>query len=582
MEYNLFKIKTSIDKISKAIISVLNLDLTIVDKDLIRIFASGKYKKKIGKKVDKSSVFSYALKKKKSFIIKEPKKHEACKKCNKRNDCEEYAEVCTPIIVNKEVIGVIGLIAFNQKQRDKIINNDKNILNFLDQMSKLIATKFIEKKSKDQLKSQADELEFILDSVDTSIISTDQDGYIIHFNKMAKETFKKVDKDINLFDYLSINKNKLKDIKSILYNQKINFNKKRYVYTVKPIYNKNELVKYIFEFEKIESIIDVVNEITGVNLKIKFKDIIGSSKKLREVKKVAKIASNSESNVLIQGESGVGKELFARSIHYESNRSNGPFIAINCAAIPERLLESELFGYKEGAFTGAKKGGKIGKFELSNNGTIFLDEIGELPLHLQSKLLRVIQHKEIMPVGSNKLIKINSRIIAATNKDLEKMVDNNEFRDDLFYRLNVIPLNIPGLKERKEDIIKLSKFFLKKYNKRLNKRIEKINPLVFDKFLDYNWKGNIRELENVIEFCVNMATGKEITNNDLPNKFNNEKEKTKLETREILSIETLEKNEISKAIKKYGKTPEGYKKAYTKLGISRATFYRKLKKYNIS
>ncbi|MGM0379918.1 MAG: sigma 54-interacting transcriptional regulator [Bacillota bacterium] len=582
MEYNLFKIKSSIDKISKAIISVLDLDLTIVDKDLVRIFASGKYKEKIGKKVDKSSVFSYALKKKKSFIIKEPKRHEACKKCSKRNDCEEYAEVCTPIIVDNEVIGVIALIAFNQKQREKIINNDKNILNFLDQMSKLIATKFIEKRSKDQLKSQADELEFILDSVETSIISIDPNGEIIHFNKMAKETFEKVDKDINLFDYLSIKKIKLQDIKSIIYNQKINFNKKRYVYTVKPIYNKNELVKYIFEFEKIESIIDVVNEITGDNLKIKFNDIIGNSKKLKDVKKVAKIASNSESNVLIQGESGVGKELFARSIHYESNRSNGPFIAINCAAIPERLLESELFGYKEGAFTGAKKGGKIGKFELSNNGTIFLDEIGELPLHLQSKLLRVIQHKEIMPVGSNKLIKINSRIIAATNKDLEKMVDNNEFRDDLFYRLNVIPLNIPSLKERKKDIIELSKFFLKKYNNKLNKRIEKIDTLVFDRFLDHNWKGNIRELENVIEFCVNMAKGKEINISDLPNKFNSENNKVKSATREILSIESLEKREILKAIKKYGKTPEGYKNAYTKLGISRATFYRKLKKYNIN
>jgi transcriptional regulator with PAS, ATPase and Fis domain len=238
-----------------------------------------------------------------------------------------------------------------------------------------------------------------------------------------------------------------------------------------------------------------------------FDSIIGKSPIFLKIKSLAKGFAKTDSTVLITGESGTGKDLFAKAIHYNSERKNGPFIRINCAAIPEQLLESELFGYNEGTFTGAIKGGKKGKFELANKGTIFLDEIGEMPLSMQAKLLVVLQEKEIEPLGSQTLFpkKIDVRIIAATNQDLHKLVADGKFRQDLYYRLNVINLNLPPLRYRKDDIPMLSKYILEKVLKRINN-----NNIAFDSeaiglMNDYNWPGNVRELENYIERSASMA-----------------------------------------------------------------------------
>ncbi len=235
-----------------------------------------------------------------------------------------------------------------------------------------------------------------------------------------------------------------------------------------------------------------------------FKDIVGDSSESNNIKSLAKKSANTNSNVLIVGESGTGKELYAHSIHNASNRRLGPFIKINCGAIPAELLESELFGYEDGAFTGAKKGGKKGKFELANGGTIFLDEIGDMPMCMQVKLLRVIQEREVEKVGSNILKKIDVRIIAATNKNLEKLVEKNKFREDLYYRLNVIRINVPSLRERKEDILLISDFLVKKVSDRLGICIKGISKEGKEYLCNYNWPGNIRELENVIERSANL------------------------------------------------------------------------------
>ena len=272
-----------------------------------------------------------------------------------------------------------------------------------------------------------------------------------------------------------------------------------------------------------------------------------------------------------------------RAVHFHSNRAKGPFIPINCAAIPEQLLESELFGYEDGAFTGARRGGKAGKFELANKGTIFLDEIGDMPIHLQTKLLRVLQEYVIEKIGGKESIPIDVRIIAATNKDLEKKVLEGEFRQDLFYRLNVIPLNIPPLRDRKDDIVILVDYLLDKCNSKLEKHINKIDDASLEVFMNYQWPGNVRELENTIEYAVNMCGSSVIRCMDLPNRLKASENILKSnENVGIIPIKDLEKREIEKALEYFGHSKQAITKAAEALELSRATLYRKLKEYGIN
>ncbi len=301
--------------------------------------------------------------------------------------------------------------------------------------------------------------------------------------------------------------------------------------------------------------------------------IKGNSKKMQTIKeKIIKI-QNSPSTVLITGETGTGKGLLAKSIHYESYRANKPFISVNCTSIPENLFESELFGYESGAFTGAKKEGKPGKFELANEGTLFLDEIGEMPLNLQSKLLSVLQDSTFERVGGIVPINVDVRIIAATNKDIHKLIEEKKFRLDLYYRLNIIPIELPALRERKEDILGIATEFLNIYNKLLNKKIASFNDEVLELFTMYDWPGNIRQLENVIEYCVNMAESEIITLNDLPSEILSFK--TEISSSKNI-VKANEYNLIIETINKYGWDVKGKTLAANELGIGLRTLYRKL------
>ncbi|HHT9153748.1 MAG TPA: sigma-54 interaction domain-containing protein, partial [Candidatus Hypogeohydataceae bacterium YC40] len=243
--------------------------------------------------------------------------------------------------------------------------------------------------------------------------------------------------------------------------------------------------------------------------------IIGKSPKMQGVYDLILTVSQTDATVLITGETGTGKELVARTIHIHSSRKGKPFVAVNCSALPESLLESELFGYEAGAFTGANKR-RIGKFEFANNGTLFFDETANMSLSIQSKLLRVLQEREFERIGGNEVIKVDVRVLAATNKDLKKEMEEGRLREDLFYRLNVFPIFLPPLRERKEDIPLLATFFLERYSKAMKKEIKEISPEVLSTMMDYNWPGNVRELENLIERAVIMARGDTITYIDLP------------------------------------------------------------------
>ena len=318
--------------------------------------------------------------------------------------------------------------------------------------------------------------------------------------------------------------------------------------------------------------------------KYTIESIIGSGEKIQWLKMIALRAAKGQSTVLVTGESGTGKELFAQAIHYASNRRHGPFIKINCASIPENLLESELFGYEEGAFTGARKGGKPGKFELANGGTIFLDEIGDMSMPMQAKLLRVLQEREVERVGGTKTSSVDVRVIAATNQDLETMMSQGTFRQDLYYRLNIIALHIPPLRERREDLPELCEALLRKVNRTLQFVVDGVSREAMELLMQYDWPGNVRELENVLERSVNlMDEVGDILPEHLPPTMRRPATKPALsnqeETKELAGImEEAEKQAIYKALETAGGNRSQAAKI---LGIHRSGFYQKLSKYQI-
>jgi two-component system response regulator AtoC len=316
-------------------------------------------------------------------------------------------------------------------------------------------------------------------------------------------------------------------------------------------------------------------------------DIIGTGKEMSEIFKTIGIVSQSKTTVLIQGESGTGKELIAKVIHNNTS-PNEPYIGVNCSAIVETLLESELFGHEKGSFTGAFAR-KLGKFELARYGTVFLDEISEMSINLQAKLLRVLQEMEFERVGGKDRVKVNARIITATNKDLKTLVKDGRFRDDLFYRLNIVSINIPPLRERRGDIAPLVDYLITKINRDLHKRILGVSDELMDIFMKYSWPGNVRELENLLVRAVVVAKGQILGRGDFPDLLEDlenkcEPEKTGgidfMETGKLLTLDEIEERYIRKVIKESGNKTKG--EICEILGISRPTFERKLEKYGIT
>ncbi len=379
---------------------------------------------------------------------------------------------------------------------------------------------------------------------------------------------------------------KYKDIKKkVLGGEKVNYEeysfnhesiKEKYIFSAYPILSeKNEILGVVVTFRLFSGMMKLINKYSGNSARYKLDNIIGTSKEIKKTIQYVKKIANSPSTVLITGESGTGKEVFAQAIHNEcAERCMGGFIVINCGAISPTLIESELFGYEGGAFTGAKKEGKAGKFELANNGTLFLDEIGEMPMEMQTKLLRAIQEKSIMRVGGEKQIAVDVRIIAATNRNLEEEVKKGNFRADLYFRLSVIPLRLPALRERKADIRPLIQFFLKQKSNALNIPVPEISAENMHRLVNYSWPGNVRELENTIEKAV-LFDG-EIELDDL-NDPQFSVESTTLD--KFTTIAEMESMLIQKTLKALD---NNVSKAAKTLGIGRNTLYQKMKKYNIA
>lgn len=478
---------------------------------------------------------------------------------------------------NNETIGVLDLTGYSTLAHSHTLGMVVAAVNSIERMLEI-------REYNERLETAKIYMDTMLDSIPAGIMTSDLEGNIKTTNKHIQNMFGYEDKQIKQMkarDLFEGWENVIKVIK-----QKENYldedvyvtsrkNVLQYNLSAYPIMdNKQNLNNIVYVFKEIRKVRKLANKIMGRQAVYTFDKIIGNNEEFIKSIDFAQKVADSRSTILLQGESGTGKEVFAQSIHNHSNRRNEAFVAINCGAIPKNLIESEFFGYEEGAFTGAKRSGHPGKFEIADGGTIFLDEIGEMPVDMQTRLLRVIEEGVVSRIGSTKEIVVDVRIIAATNKDLMEEVKIGNFRKDLFYRLNVLPIKLLSLRDRKDDIHLLIEYFMKRISKRINKKQIEITEEYMKELTEYDWPGNIRELENYIELILNTeyipVIGKK--NRSKPIDI------TIGEYDHDLNLEQVEKQHIDKVLKQcHGNIARAAKA----LGIGRNTLYRKMEKYKL-
>ncbi len=433
-------------------------------------------------------------------------------------------------------------------------------------------------------------LEAVLNSVSDGIIAVNGQGLITGINKVAAKSFQchpreVVGKTITAsVHYHGRLQNFFKTRAAGFTKEEIRINmpcgQGSCIATANPVFSeKNDNRGFVLTLLPTTKSYFLSNKPEDAIVKFRFVDIVGESKAIRQTIEKAKRVASGPSTVLILGESGTGKELFAQAIHGASDCRYGPFVPVNCGAIPRELIQSELFGYADGAFTGAKRGGRTGKFEVADCGTLFLDEIGEMPLEMQINLLRVLEEKAIMPVGGKTAIPINVRIIAATHKSLFEEVSKGSFREDLYYRLNVISITLPSLKVRAGDIRLLTQYWVDKISRKVGREIKQITPDALSRLENYPWPGNVRELVNAVEHAVNFTTGETLAIKHLPAYLRKKRfENPRPGADRIMTLSALEKDAIEKTLLFYSGNITKTSKA---LGIGRNTLYDKMKKYDI-
>lgn len=490
--------------------------------------------------------------------------------------------------------GIIAEYAHSHDIKAVVIKSGKDsFIGAIEEAKRIIAALRKEKEANERVKA-------IIENSHDGIICVDKQGAINILNRSAEKLLALYDKDIlgqNIEDVIpevELEDTLINGIEEAELIKKVNG--KKLIISKIPIRVKNETVNAVAILRDVDDIQKMDEKIrqeiaaTGYFAKYTFKDVLGNSENTREVIRIGKEYAKVNSTILIEGETGTGKEIITQAIHNHSNRSNKPFVAVNCAALPESLLESELFGYVPRAFTGADPRGKRGLFELAHGGTIFLDEVSEMSPLLQGKLLRVLQEKQVMRIGDNKLIPIDVRVIAATNRNLYRLVKTKSFREDLYYRLNVLKISLFPLRERREDIPSFLKYFIGDYCRRLGKDSIKLDREALSYLAQYNWPGNIRELRNFAERLAVMSKKTEIFIEDIKSQFlhiedsseplkDNDSDNIKFNaTFRTFNIAENEKLSILTALES---TNGSIVNAAKELGISRTTLWRKIKKYNI-
>jgi len=574
--YEISLFKDTIQSFCNILNSILGTEIMVIDKDLVAIAGTGPYKKNIGTRRPRDSYVDMTIRSGESYMIEAPRETRQCLRCEIRSICPYSSVISSPLRYKDKIVGIFGFLGYSSNQRKIMLNQTTSLANLSDEIADLFINVFLRKPSSYVNCFFRSEMDRVINSINEGIVLTDQDNRIININQFAEKLLKLkkkecLGKDLSLLgDELKINspgynkdtqesETKTK-IPAIATPIKPDSPRSGYA-IVFPGRLKDKKIKRSYHFINI----DTPPEIIGVS---------DSISKLIDT--VAKIAKN-DSSVLITGETGSGKELVANLIHYQSQRKHKPFVVVNCAAIPETLFESELFGYKEGAFTGAKKNGKIGKLETANGGTLCLDEIGYLPLNGQSKILRFLDDSMLEKIGENNPKKLDVRIIASTNKNLKNMLQEKSFLEDLYYRLNVIPLCIPPLRERIVDIPLLLGYFLSKTNKRFGISVHGFDSTALNHLIAYHWPGNVRELKNVVEYVCNIKNDGLVELNDLPPYLKEENCKTNQSRKLIAQTERLL---IDEAIRIFGNSTKGKEKASKYLGISLTTLYRRLGNYS--
>jgi len=557
-----------------------------MDCNLIRVAGTGSYESGVGKDASQEGhIYRYILESARSLVIEHPGQDEICQDCGKKEQCKECMSISAPIVVAGKVEGVIGLVALNLDEQSILMERVDIYTRFIEQIADFISIKIREYCEEENIRAQMATLTRILDNIDQCVIVLAHDETVKSINSSTCVHLN-VSKDI-IGKKLKISETGDGFHGAIEYSLTIGSCHYSIVGEVLEFYggtpNSTKILIFRDQRQFKNTLYDYGGGIRALD------NIIGSSDATCKLKRDINRVAKSMSTILITGESGTGKELVATAIWKASSRKNEKFVPINCAAIPDTLLESELFGYVKGAFTGADPSGRMGKFELANHGVIFLDEIGDMPIYLQAKLLRVLQEQEITRIGSNHQIKIDVRVIAATNKNLPDLIKQNKFREDLYYRLNVIPLKVQPLRERREDIWELSRFFTEQYAEKFNKKFVRMTEGVYQRLYMYKWPGNVRELENTVEFMLNMMEEAGILDIDtLPDNllesFNSikqlEKENIGIKSfnnnEEVLTLQEVERQAILNAVSICGNNTEGKRAAAKKLGIAVSTLYRKL------
>lgn len=581
----LLEIQETVKKYTEIMAKVSKVDVEVVDAELFRVAGTGMFADHINEDMSfEGYAYRHVLKTGQLQVIYSPGRDLLCNSCPKRDNCAEEIEIAMPIIAGKKIIGVIGLVGSNAEQRNAILQEEETYLGLIEQIASFIAAKAIELIDQKEKESMLSVLAFTTNNMEEGILIVSRDHTVTMANRAAKQQLA-----LDLLEGVQIVCSPTGDKLNGKNEYMLAVGEKTFRILGEVHYLPMADASYaeVLSFTRIS---DLNEKLYAMTAAISEGIVVGNSKETITLRAEIEKIADSTSTVLLTGESGTGKEVVATAIWRAGDRRKEKFVAVNCAAIPESLLEAELFGYVKGAFTGADPNGRVGKFELANNGIIFLDEIGDMPLYLQAKLLRVLQERKITRIGSNHLIPIDVRVIAATNKDLKTMIANGKFREDLYYRLNVIPVKIQPLRRRPEDIPILANLFAQRYAVRLGKPNREISPKTMQALVEYPWYGNVRELENTVEYMVNMCKNQDVLGLEtLPKDFLtgeraasslsgpecNGEEKTAVEEK-VVPLREVERREIEKALRLYGKSTQGKKMAAKSLGIGLATLYRKL------
>ncbi|CTU07694.1 transcriptional regulator [Escherichia coli] len=580
----LMQIQPTIQRFARMLASVLQLEVEIVDENLCRVAGTGAYGKSLGRQLSGNSrLLRHVLETKTEKVVTQSRFDPLCEGCDSKENCREKAFLGTPVILQDRCVGVISLIAVTHEQQEHISDNLREFSDYVRHISTIFVSKLLEDQGPGDNISKI--FATMIDNMDQGVLVVDDESRVQFVNQTALKTLGVVQNNII---------GKPIRFRPLTFESNFTHGHMQHIVSwddkseliIGQLHNIQGRQLFLMAFHQSHTSFSVANAPDEPHIE----QLVGECRVMRQLKRLISRIAPSPSSVMVVGESGTGKEVVARAIHKLSGRRNKPFIAINCAAIPEQLLESELFGYVKGAFTGASANGKTGLIQAANTGTLFLDEIGDMPLMLQAKLLRAIEAREILPIGASSPIQVDIRIISATNQNLAQFIAEGKFREDLFYRLNVIPITLPPLRERQEDIELLVHYFLHLHTRRLGSVYPGIAPDVVEILRKHRWPGNLRELSNLMEYLVNVVPSGEVIDSTLlpPNLLNNgtteQSDVTEVSEAHLslddaggTALEEMEKQMIREALSRHNSK----KQVADELGIGIATLYRKIKKYEL-